>query len=92
MWVMGMALEEDERTAAQERGERSATRDAEEMEQDTVQDLTGNLKGGAAHVECTYSPVPSEITLKLEERAPIGDETPQTLEVHPSSKDTNLVG
>ena len=78
MWVMGMALEEDERTAARERGERSTTRDAEEMEQDTVQDLVGNLQGGAAHVECIYSPVASEIILKLEERVLIGDETPQT--------------
>lgn len=79
MWVMGMALEEDERTAARERDERSTTRDTEEMEQDTVQDLVGNLQGGAAHMECIYSPVASEIILKLEERVLIGDETPQTL-------------
>jgi len=79
MWVMGMALEEDERTAARERGGRTTTRDAEEMEQDTAQDLAGNLQGSAAHAECTYSPVPSEIILKLEEGVPMDVETPQTL-------------
>ena len=76
MWVMGMALEEDERTAARERSERSTTRDIEEMEQDTVQDLAGNFQGGAAQVECIHSPVPSDIILELEERALIGNETP----------------
>jgi hypothetical protein len=39
MWVMGMALEENERTAARERAEGGAERGAEEMEHDVVQDL-----------------------------------------------------
>jgi hypothetical protein len=67
MWVMGMALEEDERTAARERGEKTTIRDDEEMQQDAAQDLAGNLQGTAAHVECTYGPVPSAIILKMEE-------------------------
>jgi len=45
MWVMGMALEEDERTVARERAERKVARDAEKMEHDTAQDLEGRLLG-----------------------------------------------
>ena len=67
MWVLGMALEEDERTAARERSERTTTRDDEEMQQDAVQDLASNSQGTATHVECTYSPVPSADILKMEE-------------------------
>ena len=64
MWVMGMALEEDERTAARERRERTM---AEEMEQDVAQDPAGDLQGDSAHLECIYRPIPSAIILEMEE-------------------------
>jgi len=48
MWVMGMALEEDERTAARERAEGTVARDAEETQHDAAQDLAGST---AAHME-----------------------------------------
>jgi hypothetical protein len=91
MWVMGMAVEEDERTAARERRERTAAQDAEEMEHDAAQDLAGGLRGTAADVECTYSPVPSTVMLEMDERVSMDGETPQTLSDHPGREDTDLV-
>ena len=67
MWVMGMALEEDERTAARERDERTMARDVEEMQQDVAQDRAGDLQGDAAHMEC----IPSAIVLEMEESADV---------------------
>jgi len=55
MWVVGMALEEDERKAARERAERSAARDAEKMGHD-AQNLEGRLRSTEAPMECTSNP------------------------------------
>ena len=49
MWVMGMALEEGERTAARERAE---GRDAEKMEHDVGRDIEGRSRGTTARMDC----------------------------------------
>ena len=81
MWVMGMALEENERTVARERAESGAKRGAEGMELDVVQDLEGGLRGTVAIGDMEYisSPISSRVILEMEERVRMNSETPQAL-------------
>ena len=79
MWVMGMALEEDERTATRERAERTVEKDAEKMVHDAAQDLESKLRGTAARNDCLYGPVSPTVILEMRETVPMDSETPQAL-------------
>ena len=71
MWVMGMALEEGERTAARERAERTIRRDAEKMEHDAGRDIEGRSRGTTARMDCLHGPVSPTITLEVRKGIPI---------------------
>ena len=75
MWVMGMALEEGERTAARERAERTIARAAEKMEHDAGRDIESRSPGTAARMDCLHGPVGPTITLEVRKGIPIDVET-----------------